>query len=417
MIKRRQRPEQRARRQRGVSLIEALVAMAVMAFGMLGIIGVQTTLRFNSDVAKQRSEAVRLAQKAIEDARSFTLVEASSGPDPDYTDIDTVTGINSAYVSSATNTTYTIDTAVLPYGDTPDSQDPRYKKLRVRVNWADRSSNLANEVVQLDTSVARVMPELSGTLALATLAGANGVTQRPPSGRNALIPILAVDQGNGTSNFTPPGTLGVTWVFNNTTGLITIVNDAFCGGGGCLLLSGYIRFATGNGPTGMGPVGRSEIPDSSAISAIVQLNQLVPNSPVRTVNCYSRTYTDYVSYYCAVAPTDPVSSPVSWSGQSLLTPTLALPISSALSDAARGNFKVCRYTPDRGVVNNVDLGDVPTAGNVAHPLNYVSVTTSLINQNFLVISAGDGTAVFSCPADDTSTPLVNGNTWQHQPHS
>ncbi len=62
------------RAQRGVSLVEAIVAMAVMAFGMMAIVGLQTTLRANSDVAKQRSEAVRIAEEAIETARAFSLM-------------------------------------------------------------------------------------------------------------------------------------------------------------------------------------------------------------------------------------------------------------------------------------------------------------------------------------------------------
>ncbi|MDP1533833.1 MAG: prepilin-type N-terminal cleavage/methylation domain-containing protein, partial [Rubrivivax sp.] len=45
-------------RQQGVSLIEAVVALAVLAFGMLGLVGVQATLRGNADIAKQRAEAV-----------------------------------------------------------------------------------------------------------------------------------------------------------------------------------------------------------------------------------------------------------------------------------------------------------------------------------------------------------------------
>ena len=188
--------------QRGVSLIEALVAMAVMAFGMLSIIGVQSTLRFNSDVAKQRSEAVRLAQRTIEDARSFTLIEAVAGSD--YTDIVSSIGGISAYASSETNTNYTIDTAVIASGDTPDAETPRGKRLRVTVNWADRSSQ--NQSVQMDTVIAKVMPELGGTLALAANVGMNGVTQRGPSGHNVAIPLGVTDLGNGTSSFTPMGT-------------------------------------------------------------------------------------------------------------------------------------------------------------------------------------------------------------------
>ncbi len=61
-------------RVRGVSLVEALVALAVMAFGTLAVLGVQTSLRLNADIAKQRSEAVRIAQETLEAARSFERI-------------------------------------------------------------------------------------------------------------------------------------------------------------------------------------------------------------------------------------------------------------------------------------------------------------------------------------------------------
>ena len=53
--------------------------------------------------------------------------------------------------------------------------------------------------------------------------------------------------------------------------------------------------------------------------------------------------------------------------------------------------------------------------NQDHPLNYASVKVPLINQNYLVIRAGDGASTFACPADNAGTPLVNGNTWLHNP--
>ena len=65
--------------ERGLSLIEALVAMAVMAVGMLGVLGMQATLRSNGDVAKQRSEAVRIAQATMETQRVFSVMGAASG--------------------------------------------------------------------------------------------------------------------------------------------------------------------------------------------------------------------------------------------------------------------------------------------------------------------------------------------------
>ena len=60
-----------ARHGRGLSLIEAMVAFAVMGFGMLGVLGIQATLRNNADQAKQRTEAVRIAQEALESWRAL----------------------------------------------------------------------------------------------------------------------------------------------------------------------------------------------------------------------------------------------------------------------------------------------------------------------------------------------------------
>ena len=48
------------RRARGATLLEALVAFLVLSLGMLTMARVQSSLRLNSDIARQRTEAVRL---------------------------------------------------------------------------------------------------------------------------------------------------------------------------------------------------------------------------------------------------------------------------------------------------------------------------------------------------------------------
>jgi hypothetical protein len=85
-----------------------------------------------------------------------------------------------------------------------------------------------------------------------------------------------------------------------------------------------------------------------------------------------------------------------------------LPLATSTADASASRYRVCRYTPDPAT-------DTPSVGNVGHPLDYAAVGTALTNQNFLVIRAGDGTTPFTCPTDDTSTPLVDGDTRRHQP--
>jgi Tfp pilus assembly protein PilV len=59
------------RRQRGLSLVEALLAFVILSLGMLAVVRLQPALRQHADVARQRSEAVRLAQQDIETQRIF----------------------------------------------------------------------------------------------------------------------------------------------------------------------------------------------------------------------------------------------------------------------------------------------------------------------------------------------------------
>jgi type IV pilus modification protein PilV len=66
-------------RQLGVTLLEALIALLVLAFGLLTFAALQARLRINSDVAKQRTEAVRIAQEDLENFRAFGTLAADAG--------------------------------------------------------------------------------------------------------------------------------------------------------------------------------------------------------------------------------------------------------------------------------------------------------------------------------------------------
>lgn len=376
------------RHARGVSLIEALVALAVMAFGMLGVVGMQGSLRMNADIAKQRSEAVRIAQETIENRRAFWLLDAAASQKT-YADVvsvplTTVTGITS-------NTSFSVaETVSSPPGG------GRTKALFVDVIWADRTGQ--NQSVRLSTNITGNMPELSGSLGLPAL----GSPTRLPGGRHAGIPIGSVEQPDGsTSKFSPPGSGDVSWVFNNVSGFITQICAAtVCTAYNARVLSGYVRFATDSvQPTGA----VAESPTSLAMALDVKVVRTFPTAA--TIVCYEQLASQYVSYFCAV-PVDELLGNI-WSGQSLIEMPA---ISSVKSDPVASNFKVCRYTP----VQAHTLVST-TFPNENHPLNYDSVSTALINQNFLVIRAGDGTASFACPADDSSTLLVDGDTWWHQP--
>lgn len=379
--------------QRGVSLLESLVALVAMAMGAVAVIGMQATLRLNGDVAKQRAEALRLAQEVIEEWRGFTQFGAVAGQ-TDWTDLVS-TATASTHVGS--NTTFARSITVVAQGAVSD--DPLSKTVHVTVSWNDRTGQ--PQTVTLNTVVAGIGPELGGALSLPA-DGPGGSLIRSPRGRHPSIPQSALDQGDGTSRFTPPGS-STDWIFSNASGLIL---PAVCPPlpDPCVAIAvplyGFVRFETGlTQPT----PAMAEAPTGSPMTVQVVVDQEVPID--QNVNCYQELGPTFVGYYCAV-PINLVSA--RWTGHSYLT---GLPLASSLTDSNSAAYRVCRYTPVR---DNSAVAQASIA-NENHPLGYLNAGSPLVNQNFLVIRAGDGAGAFTCPADDASTPKVDGSTWHHQP--
>lgn len=394
------RDTRRPRGAYGMALIEALVALAVMAFGLLGVVGMQATLRFNADVSRQRAEAVRMAQERMETLRGFGVLAGAPVGSLDYAGIANSVDYP-APPSGFANASFTRTVTVNPAVD-----DLRMKLVTVQVSWLDRrTSVVANaEVVQLTSTIAQTAPELAATLGL---PGDQAALQRP-RGRSLSIPPAATDLGNGTSRFTPPGSApGTTWTFVNASGQITEIcfPALVCSPVQGWLLSGYINFATGNTPLPAeadNPV--DGVPSGRTIGILV--NTTTTPAPATSPQCYAQPslVSPTVTYYCFV----PINaSPTTWSGQSLVTIDGQTSTSPPFSSSHSGGldptqFKVCRYTGQ--------ASHTPAGGNQAHPLVYTSVSSSLINQNFLVISAGGGGTAYTCP-----TPLASGSTYPHQP--
>ena len=208
---------QRPAAQAGFTLIEALIALVVMSFGMLALAGMQITMTRNSDVAKQRSEAVRLAQLKMEDLRSFDGL--SSGTFTYNTNIVTSTANETICPScaspldSTTNTTFTRSWAVTKSdGVTAAAATDPQKWIRVLVAWTDRAGQAQS--VALNSVIARNDPiELKGLI-----GGQARAKTRYPKNRQINIPYPAVTlSGGNTSAFTPPPG-NVIFVFNNDTG-------------------------------------------------------------------------------------------------------------------------------------------------------------------------------------------------------
>ena len=194
---------------RGFTLIEALIALLVLSFGLLAIAGFQATLSRSSDLAKQRTEALRLAQQKMESLRAYAQV-ASNTATPhivNYTD-DVVS--STAPEVTATNTNASFSRTWTVTSNPSDTE----KWINVTVAWTDRSGQA--QTVTLQSVISKFDPKSVGTLA--TGSGTSNV--RRPKNRNINIPYPAVTLSGGTQSafIPPPG--NVAYVFDNSSGNI-----------------------------------------------------------------------------------------------------------------------------------------------------------------------------------------------------
>jgi prepilin-type N-terminal cleavage/methylation domain-containing protein len=250
--------------RRGFSLIEALVALVVVAFGMLALAGFQSSLGVASENAKHRAQALRLAQQKMEQLRGFEQV-VSDGGKFDYTaDVvsggpETIDGASGYVTSNPYLRQWWVTKADgVTAGEGTDGQ----KWIRVRVQWTDRLNQTQNVTVQ--SVISRAEPGDLGTLAV----GPGARQPRTPKNRNVDIPYPAISLPGGKSAFTPPGSSNA-YVFDNVSGDVLgyCTSATNISGGvdldnsdgsitsGCTvsrgyLLSGYIRFLAGGMPSG-----------------------------------------------------------------------------------------------------------------------------------------------------------------------
>ena len=417
----------RTARHRGVSLVEALVALAVMSIGMLALVGVQSTMRLNSDLAKQRTEATRIASEEIELVRSFTSMGVVNGqPGVSYDEI--VDRVIESYQAPGGigNTTYRV---VRNVTDLPGSAQ---KVVSVQVQWVDRTNQ--PQTVTLDSAISGAAPTLGAMLMVPHRDSAASRNK----GRHISIPEGAVDLGDGYSRFQPPGSSGLGWYFNNLTGVLRVGSADVVSYTTCplaTLVSGTVQFhiasdtTAANAESPQGPVS-ALAPGPGAMTLVGGVGTNVAAS------CYSVTQTTRAVYFCAVSTSDASG----WGGQLNPVPVdtggTALPFGVLAS-----SYKSCRFTTDlptsddTGTAANEADPNAEFTLNANHPRKYCfeqpftsgnstlcrgkQVKVNLINQTVLVIR-GDQT----CPTElndngtDNGTgqnPLILVNTRQHQP--
>lgn len=370
--------------QRGISLIEALIALLVLSLGLLTIGKLQSHLRLHADIARQQSLAVRLAQEDLERLRAFSVLAAASGVRA-YADIATT----SATVDETTR--YLVTRRVA------DVTGLRAKSAIVNVGWTDASG--AAQQTTLSTLISGSEPALSGALAL------------PPSGtpvvgvhaRAMRIPLAAHDLGDGRSVFKPLASGSVALLFDTTSGeliarclaptaittaALTAADLIDCDTTRGLLLSGQVRFGIDEPALALGV--------ALTLSGGVYAKAPVCATEAKT----ARNGLPYAAYHCAVYP---LASGV-WSGRLDLVPS-GWPIGLHASD-----WRVCRYSADADGSGAIDR-------NAEHPAHYNSVGAALTQQNFLIVKGTQNCPLGSAVSVTGSSADVHADlgTAAHQP--
>ena len=124
------------RRQRGFSLVEALVALLVLSIGLLGIAGLQLTGMRNNQAAYLRSQAVVLADDILERMRAnrgaLAAYAVALGDDPPTTPTTMAETDVQAWLQTLA--------AVLPNGDGSVAVDGATNRVTVTTQWQERSA-------------------------------------------------------------------------------------------------------------------------------------------------------------------------------------------------------------------------------------------------------------------------------------
>ena len=429
-------PRRNTFNQRGVTLIEALLAFLVLAGSVLSMAKLQLHLQAHADLARQRSEAMRIAQEDIESLRAFAFLQAdavASGATP-YERIETVTSSVEHLNGAALNTVFQLTQQI------DGSSAARLKAVTVSVAWTARDGSAQQAV--LNSVVAGVSPALAGALTVAPslITPASGYARSPG------IPVNAKHLGDGRSVLKPGIASTIAYVFDNlsaqvtqrctdlasglTTAQLSAADVTHCSELRGLWLSGTVRFSNATPPNAEAAndapldlalsVALSGVADAASPSCSTEALKTVQYRSADGIRReavpllampasvgvaeWSELGERYMAYQCVVPITGAAGR---WSGRSSLVP-LGWSLGTAATD-----HRVCRYTTDLDHSGAIDR-------NEEHPADYLAVDRSLMQQNFLVIRGdqacpGDSAARIDAGEVANTTPATATTTVPHQP--
>lgn len=395
------------RGQAGFTILEALVSLVIMGFGIFSLAGMQIAISSNADIAKQRTEAVRLAEQKIESFRSYTgiatTVVGQGTISASALNWNALVGGSDSITTNATYTrTWTLGGTIT---------DPM-RALTVTVAWTDRTNTA--QAVLLSTMLSKTDPADSGFLGFPLPLNTN---LKRPLNRNLSIPIPSIDLGTGSSAVAF-GSGGQYVLFSNISGdVVQICKPGLPGGSttaqiiaalttpgtnNCTSITGYIV---------SGYVGKDSSVSNNDWNAIqnglgIDYSGITRNAASAVgITCQFGNAIDqgtgaviagYKYYICVIpltAPATPPSTngPYNWSGKILIA-------GPSVWHGSGNKYFVCRY---QYVAAN-DLTDV----NQMNVQPYVNVNVSLDQQNYLI--ATTSTATPTCPTSMNVASVSTG---------
>lgn len=197
------------RKTRGFSMIEVLIAVVVLGFGLMALAALQTSIIRSSAETKTQTVALQLAKDKVEDLRSFQTLAGyqalTSGNDTvtesavNYARTWTVTrfGYQSSVGVFAAIANLTGATPAADAGGVAYTANNEYKRVAVRVTWTD--ANGATQSIGIEDAIGAVSPADGAKVVLN-----NTGSSEPRSPRvlindpSLIVGVIPIAVGNGT---------------------------------------------------------------------------------------------------------------------------------------------------------------------------------------------------------------------------
>jgi len=234
-----------AKRQSGFSMVETLVALIIMSFGLVALVRFQIGMVGYGGLIKAKTVATTLAQEKMEELRNQVLVsdarlnDTTTSPASGnlcgtgfaYDDISADGNVSNAAIGSnpdriaKVNTNFLRCYKIVTVAATVT--EPQHKTIETKMIWVDHSNE--TQTVSLNSIITWTDPADSAFVATTDINSSTLVTPSGGAvlgGDNSYTPgnIPGTPNGDGTSTHTPGD--GTTELIDNTTGdvLLTVTS-------------------------------------------------------------------------------------------------------------------------------------------------------------------------------------------------